>query len=272
MSKNAETPGRKRIKDETEDNYFGTFPDESYFKELIPNSFIINKPKNKVGGDGYWIQKEQSSLFLVIFNCFGNGHLASIMTRIYAKAIKDNFAGNADEFPNRLLMDIHESIKLKFESKKNILLATGAGFGIVKVNLQLQELEFAGAKMNLYEVTEEHKLKVIKADRMQIGDLFDFYHEYKTHIIDLKNNKSSFYLMSDGVKDLIGGPGNKKLGNIRLKKLIEEGSKFPMVEQKNYIKNSMTNWMGPNQALDDLLMIGFDFSNGLENLCDDSGQ
>jgi len=253
----------KKIIDETARNYYETFPDEKTFKGILPNSFLINKPKEKVGGDGYWIQKENDSIFLIIFNCFGNGHLASIMTRIYAKAIKECLEGNDKEFPSLLLMNIHENIKSKFESKENLLLSTAADFGIVKINMQLEEMEYAGAKINLFEVDEHNHLHVIKADRMQIGDLFDFYHEYKTNIIDLKKKrKSNFYLMSDGIKDLVGGPGKKKFGLSRLKMLLEESNKRSIVEQKNFMKQSFSNWMGSNETLDDALIIGFNFADG----------
>jgi len=189
----------------------------------------------------------------------GHGHLASMMTRVYANIIKSKIAKNGEEFPNRMLVEIHEAIRSKFEGKENVLLATGADFGIGKVNTDLKEMEFAGARMNLFEVADG-KLNIIKADRMQIGDLFDYHHEYKTNIIDLKRKKtSSFFLLSDGIKDLIGGPANKKLGSSRLKTLLETAGELPIQKQKEYIKDYLFRWKGSNQALDDALIIGFSF-------------
>lgn len=196
-------------------------------------------------------------MYLVIFDCMGHGHLASMMTRIYTDVIKKNVPGNEDEFPNRLLIDIHEEIKSKFENKENVLLATGADFGVVKINVGIREMEYTGAKMNLFEV-QNGVLNIIKADRMQIGDLFDYYHEYKTNIIDLKkNNGASYYLLSDGIKDLIGGPSKKKLGSNRLKELLESSAQLPMSKQKEYITDFLARWRGANQPLDDALIIGF---------------
>ncbi|MGB3467743.1 MAG: SpoIIE family protein phosphatase [Cyclobacteriaceae bacterium] len=246
-----------RIVDEAKKNYFSLFPDDDSLRTLIPNSFVINRPMNAVGGDGYWVHKAENCYYLVIFDCMGHGHLASMMTRVYTNVIKTTIEGNEDEFPNRMLMDIHEEIKSKFEGKENIILGTGADFGIVKINLDLSEMEYAGARMNLFEVTDGN-LNLIKADRMQIGDLFDYHHEYKTNIIALREkSQSSFYLLSDGVKDLIGGPNNRKLGSSRLKELLEQASKYDMPKQKQYISNYLSVWKGSNQALDDALIIGF---------------
>lgn len=248
-----------KVRDEARLNYFSLFPDDDTLREMIPDSFVINKPMSTVGGDGYWVHKADNCLYLVIFDCMGHGHLASMMTRIYTNIIKSTIKGKEDEFPNRMLMDIHDEIKSKFEGKANILLGTGADFGIVKVNLELKEMEFSGAKMNLFEVTDG-ELNIIKADRMQIGDLFDYYHEYKTNIIDLKHKKTSnYYMLSDGIKDLIGGPSNKKLGSAKLKELLETASKLAIHQQKDYIKDYLSKWKGSNQALDDALIIGFSF-------------
>ena len=206
-----------KVVDEARKNYFALFPDDDSLRKMIPESFVVNRPMSSVGGDGYWVHKAEGCLYLVIFDCMGHGHLASMMTRIYTNIIKSNVPGNEDEFPNRLLIDIHEEIKSKFGGKENMLLGTGADVGVVKVNVEIREMEYTGAKMNLFEVING-ELNIIKADRMQIGDLFDYYHEYKTNIIDLKkNNNASYYLLSDGVKDLIGGPNKKKLGSIQLK-------------------------------------------------------
>ena len=248
-----------RIVDEAKKNYFSLFPNDDSLRELIPDSFVINRPMNTVGGDGYWVHKAENCLYLVIFDCMGHGHLASMMTRIYTNIIKSTIKGNESEFPNRMLTEMHDEIQSKFNGKENILLGTGADFGIVKVNLELCEMEYAGARMNLFEVTDGN-LNLIKADRMQIGDLFDYYHEYKTNIIDLKKKPdSSFYLLSDGVKDLIGGPNNRKLGSNRLKEMLETASGFDMSQQKDYISDYLSKWKGSNQALDDALIIGFKF-------------
>lgn len=250
-----------KVQDEARQNYFSLFPDDDSLRKLIPESFVINKPMNTVGGDGYWVHKAENCLYLVIFDCMGHGHLASMMTRIYANIVKKKIVDNEEEFPNRMLTDIHEAIKSKFEGKENMLLATGADFGIVKVNLDLKEMEYSGAKMNLFEVTDG-QLNIIKADRMQIGDLFDYYHEYKTNIIDLKKRKnSSFFMLSDGIKDLIGGPSKKKLGSSKLKELLETAGELPILKQKEYIKDYLFKWKGSNQALDDALIIGFRFSD-----------
>lgn len=246
-----------KIEDGTRKNYFSLFPSESLIQESIPDSFVINNPMNTVGGDGYWFEEDGDMTLLAVFDCMGHGHLASMMTRIYVNTLKDIIAEHGIIFPHEILTLLHEEIRKKFQNKEKTLLGTGADFGIVRINRHLNELEFAGAKMNLYEV-KKGALNIIKADRMQIGEFFDHPHEYKTVIVDLNETKASnFYLFSDGLKDLMGGPDNKKLGSGRLNELLESNFGRPMAEQKEKITRYLANWKGSNSALDDVLLIGF---------------
>ena len=245
-----------KIEDGARKNYFSQFPTESTLKKRIPNSFIINNPMTTVGGDGYWFHQDEDTVFLAVFDCMGHGHLASMMTRIYTKALQKIVVENGVLFPNQILFQIHQEIQSKFHEKKSQL-GTGADFGMVRFNIPLNEMEFAGAKMNLFEV-RDGELYIIKADRMQVGEYFDHPHDYKTVIFDLhKKRNSNFYLFSDGLKDLIGGPQNKKFGSTNLKLLLEENYQLSMPDQKRNIGTHLAKWQGSNNALDDVLLIGF---------------
>ena len=246
-----------KIEDGTRKNYFSLFPEEKTLRKSLPNSFIINNPMSTVGGDGYWFHQDEDTLFLAVFDCMGHGHLASMMTRIYTNVLKKVVINDGIVFPNQILQLMHQEIQAKFHKKEQRQLGTGADFGMIRVNLALQEMEFAGAKMNLFEVAD-NTLKIVKADRMQIGEFFDHPHEYKTVIFDLtKKKNSNFYLFSDGLKDLIGGPENKKFGSNNLKVLLEENYQYSMIEQKRRISTHLGKWLGSNSPLDDVLLVGF---------------
>lgn len=248
-----------RIEDSTRRNYFDLFPTEEELKQSLPSSFIINNPMSTVGGDGYWFHQDEDTVFLAVFDCMGHGHLASMMTRIYMTALNKIVVEQGVVFPNQILQLLHGEIQAKFSNKKNSQLGTGADFGMIRINVQLREMEFAGAKMNLYEVADG-SLNIIKADRMQVGEFFDHPHEYKTVIFNMNNKSDSkFYLFSDGLKDLLGGPDNKKFGSTNLKELLEANYHYTLKEQKRQISTSLAKWQGSNMALDDVLLIGFAF-------------
>lgn len=250
-----------KIEDGTRKNYFSLLPSPERIRESIPNSFVIINPMNTVGGDGYWFAENDKSILLAVFDCMGHGHLASMMARTYIKLLRQIIDEQGIFFPNEVLLEIHRAVQKKFKNNgvKKSLLGTGADFGIVRINKTIREMEFSGAKMNLYQVNDG-ELSIIKADRIQVGEYFEHDHEYVTHIIDLKkHDNSKFYLFSDGVTDLIGGPENKKFGSARLKQLLESSFPYSMEEQKQQLVSTLGKWQGSNMALDDVLLFGFSY-------------
>ncbi|MFY0689486.1 MAG: SpoIIE family protein phosphatase [Cyclobacteriaceae bacterium] len=248
-----------QIEDVAKKNYFSQFPDEETLRQSLSNSFIINWPMSKsVGGDGYWAYEKDDIIYLVVYDCMGHGHLASMATRIYTNSLTKVIVENERTIPGSILRCVHEEIASKYGKKQNTHLKTGADAGVVKIDRKNKKLEFAGAKMDLWMV-KNGVYEVLKADRMQVGEFFDYYHEYNTHEIDLTEHAGTkFYLSSDGVKDLIGGPDDKKLGKVNLTNLLERNADLAMAEQKEIFISYFQNWMGSNEQFDDVLMVGFE--------------
>lgn len=260
------------IEDGTKKNYFSLLPSSEKIKRSIPKSLVINNPMNTVGGDGYWFAENESEISLAVFDCMGHGHIASMMARVYIKLLKKIINENGIFFPNQVLNELHASVKEKFNKNENRHLGTGADFGVIRINKRIGEIEFSGAKMNLYEV-ENGKMNIIKADRIQVGEFFEHDRVYMTKVINLHKKKNAkFYLFSDGLKDLIGGPENKKFGSARLKELLESIYPYSFDEQKKLITSNLANWQGSNSALDDFLLVGFSYDPQLNHkkLCPDA--
>jgi serine phosphatase RsbU (regulator of sigma subunit) len=244
----------EKITDLTQQNYFSYFPEESRLNGILKNAFVLNQPMNQVGGDGYWMHNDGNNIFLAIFDCIGEGHLASMMTRIYTKALKKLIVDYDIIFPGSILQFIHREIQARFKDKKHMV-DTGADLGIIKIDLDHEVLDFAGARMNLLQIKDD-QLEVIQGDQLQIGELFDYKHEYNTVKIDT-SEPSSFYLMSDGLAALRGGDSYQPLGEETVKGLLKKHAKKPMSEQKELLRSFIEEWKGTNNQSDDVLVVGF---------------
>jgi len=242
--------------DETSKNYFSLFPEERIISML--DAFVINQPMTgSVGGDGFWVHQNMRYLFIIVFDCMGHGHLASMMTRIYTKALEQVLETQKQEDPAKILEQLHEIIKEKFQGKNNLQVGSGADVGVVRVDMMVRKIDFAGAKMELYTV-ENGEMETVRPDRLQVGDHFDRDHVYETKTIELKDKeKTNFYLSSDGFKDLFGGFEAKKLGKSNVKDLLEKNFPHPMAMQKENITTFLKDWAGGFQPLDDMLIVGF---------------
>jgi serine phosphatase RsbU (regulator of sigma subunit) len=64
------------------------------------------------------------------------------------------------------------------------------------------------------------------------------------------------YLSSDGYADQFGGPDNKKFMQRRFEELLLEIHSQPMEAQKETLHKKLYDWMGVNDQVDDILVIG----------------
>lgn len=243
-----------KIQDSARRNYFAVLPEEKRILEFFSEAFVINNPKGRVGGDGFWLHNHGTDVYLALFTCVGEGHLASMMTRIYMDALKKMVDEYSIDFTGSILQFLHRKVQAKFKDKNNILLNTNANVGIVKLDTITKTMEFAGANMNLLQVSREG-IKIINGEEQQVGE----NEQVKSYTsINLENTKeSSFYLCSTGVFNLIGGPSFKKMSMQDLGDFMRGIRKEHMTDQKELTSKHLTEWTGINRQNDDIMIIGF---------------
>lgn len=78
---------------------------------------------------------------------------------------------------------------------------------------------------------------------------------FTEHEFQLQKN-DVLYTLTDGLPDQFGGPKGKKFMYKQLKELLLSISTLPMIEQKSQIKYALENWMGANEQVDDICLIG----------------
>jgi serine phosphatase RsbU (regulator of sigma subunit) len=66
----------------------------------------------------------------------------------------------------------------------------------------------------------------------------------------------TFYLFSDGFVDQKGGEEEKKFLSKNFKNLLLEIHDQAMHEQKDMLELTLSDWMGDNSQVDDLLVVG----------------
>ena len=70
----------------------------------------------------------------------------------------------------------------------------------------------------------------------------------------------SIYVFSDGYPDQFGGPKGKKYMLGKLKKLFLELSNHDLNTQFTMLEEELQSWMGENEQVDDILIIGMKFT------------
>lgn len=246
------------VEDQAIKNYFAFLPQEKQLQETFPSSFVIIKPLQGVGGDGYWLHSEGKISTLIVFDCMGHGHLASMMTRFYLGVFQQVAVEQKITNPADMLIAVHEKVVKKFPpTEKQRQIGTGSDIAILRINNETKQIIYSGAKLDLYFVKNQ-KMESIKGGRIQIGEYFDYEHKYDCVTLEADQiDGSRFYLATDGLKDLIGGPNERKLGSKRVKELLESVHALPNEEQKLHIQYYLQKWGQSYDQMDDLLLVGF---------------
>jgi serine phosphatase RsbU (regulator of sigma subunit) len=63
-------------------------------------------------------------------------------------------------------------------------------------------------------------------------------------------------MFSDGFIDQKGGPDNKRFMSKNFKNLLLGIHEQPMCDQKEILEKELTDWMGNNSQMDDILVMG----------------
>ena len=75
------------------------------------------------------------------------------------------------------------------------------------------------------------------------------------HEIKVKKG-DMLYIYSDGFADQFGGERGKKYMSGKFKKFLMSISEMKTKEQEYLVKVEFTNWMGENEQIDDVCVMG----------------
>jgi len=231
-------------------------PSEAYFRKHFEDSFIFYKPKDIVSGDFYWIGEKNEKVFVVAADCTGHGVPGALMSIIGMEIIEKTINEDNIEIPSQILSILNKSLERTFSREKNIgtIIRDGMDIGLCVIDKKKKKIDFAGAFLPLYLV-RNNSLVELKADKIIIGMNAESL-SYTDHEIDLMED-DIFYIFSDGYADQFGGSENKKFMYRRFRYLLLAIHRFPANDQKSILEENIKNWMGRNEQLDDIMVMGF---------------
>lgn len=233
------------------------------FTNLLPESFEFFQPKDVVSGDFYWIdslfsedEKDGEFLAYVTADCTGHGvpgALVSLIGNHLLESVKtsDGFM-NPGVALDVLSKGMNTALNSRYASQQ---IRDGMDLTLCVLDKKARILHFSGAKNSAY-IIRKGELIELKGDRKSIGfDPNEESHSFQTQIFELEVG-DMIYTCSDGYADQFGGPKGKKFMSKQLKKLFIEISSLPMDEQNRRLKVRLEEWMGDDQQLDDILILG----------------
>jgi PAS domain S-box-containing protein len=238
----------KRIQD-------AIFPPDALIKELLPDSFILFKPKDVIGGDFYWLEKFNNKIFIAAVDCTGHGVPGALLSIIGYNLLSKSINEHGHIRPSDILHELSTGVNKTLRNIENSAVKDTMDIALCCINKE-KVLEYAGAHNSLYLI-RKGELREIPADRFPIGVMQEGkVHQFTNHSIQLQGG-DTIYLFSDGYPDQFGGPNGKKLKYPRFRNILLSIQEMSMKEQEQALNKAIEEWkMTSEDQTDDILIIG----------------
>jgi len=243
-------------------------------KKILPQHFILFKPKDIVSGDFYWAYaSHNNNAIWTVADCTGHGVPGAFMSMIGSSLLNEIVIEKGITTANDILNELKSHI-IKALGQTGVTGETRDGMdaSLCIWHKDTNILEFAGAYNPLYIVrnqqsavglrtadcqlpTADCELIEIKADKQPIGYHPDKNSPFTRQEIQLQAG-DTIYLFSDGYADQFGGEKSKKFSYKKFKDLLLSIQDRAMVEQKQILDETIEKWRGQQEQIDDICVIG----------------
>ncbi len=231
-------------------------PSYNLLDKYIKSYFIFYMPKDIVSGDFYWMSAASGLVMIAAVDCTGHGVPGAFMSIVgfnqLNNAVTVQKARKASDILNELNKGVIQTLN---ENTGETSIKDGMDMTLCVFDFKNKKLDFAGANNPLIHIRDNNMNK-IKGDRFPIGAFVDGQEQlFANNEIRLLDG-DMIYMFSDGYADQFGGPENKKFFTKRFEQLLFEIHNYSLEEQKEKLKTTLFDWMGNNDQVDDILVIG----------------
>lgn len=232
-------------------------PSEYLFTKLLPDSFILYKPKDIVSGDFYWIAERNNKVFVAAVDCTGHGVPGAFMSIIGFDLLRNITKDQGIEDPARILNLLNQGVTETFvKNIDNPEVKDGMDIAVCVIDKENYQIEYAGA-FNPLLLIRNNEIVTIRGNRFAIGMAGKYSHsKFEKHIVPIKEG-DVIYIFSDGYADQFGGAFGKKFKYSRFRQLLLTIHGLPMKKQKAFLNENILSWRGELEQVDDVLVIGF---------------
>ncbi|MEX1000785.1 MAG: SpoIIE family protein phosphatase [Crocinitomicaceae bacterium] len=230
-------------------------PNEETFSRAFQDAFVLFQPKDIVSGDFYWFSQYGDDIYFAVGDCTGHGVPGAMVNIAGNTLLKQIIKRKGVSDPAEIIRLLDEELVSLFNDN----LTEGQtydGMDIVFCAFNLKEMKgsFCGAGRPLVRV-RNGEIQEFKKGVDAVGYAFTKEKQFETVSFDLQSG-DLFYLFSDGYTDQFGGEKIKKFNRKRFRKLLTSLEEMSLSAQKKELKLTLQNWMGNQEQIDDVCVIG----------------
>lgn len=229
--------------------------------QLIPNHFVLNLPKAIVSGDFFWVTQNRNYTVIAVADCTGHGISGAMMSMLGIAFLNEIINNNDIIEPDKILAQLRERIILSLHQEYSHDISfsrDGMDISICVIDIIENTMDYSGANNPIY-IIRDKEIFELKPDKMPIG-IHEFFDESFTKKQYKLQSNDTIYMFSDGYADQFGGAKGKKMKYPNFKNRLIEANNLPIREQEEFLKESFIEWKGKNEQIDDVIVLGYQFT------------
>ncbi|MBR8535260.1 response regulator [Carboxylicivirga sediminis] len=230
-----------------------SLPSDDFLNKVLPEHFILFKPRDIVSGDFYWAEESGDKLIIVSADCTGHGVPGAFMSMFGLAYLHEVVGKNEITQPAEIINELRRIVIESLKQDEGSEVKDGMDISIVSIDKKQQVIEFAGA-FNDMLLLRNKDMQIYEADHMPVS-IGEINQPYTNYTINYEAG-DCIYLYTDGYPSQFGGPNDKKLMQKGFRNLLLENHQYSMKEQGDIYNNFFDMWKGINDQIDDVLVIG----------------
>lgn len=234
-------------------------PKISNIKKVLPDSFVLFRPKDIISGDFYWFKEINNDFMIAVVDCTGHGVPGAIMSIIgytgINQAVNEYNLTDPVEILRHLNKFVIDSLHITDQISS---VRDGMDIGFCYCDRTKNQLIFASALLKVV-VVRNNEIMIFSGARKSIGEVLFPEEHFTNQHIDLMDG-DMIYLFTDGFTDQFGGQTDKKYLRNHFFELLKQIAQHPMEIQKHELEKNLLNWMGNANQTDDITVIGFKYN------------
>jgi tetratricopeptide (TPR) repeat protein/serine phosphatase RsbU (regulator of sigma subunit) len=230
-------------------------PSAEKWQRLLPESFLLYKPRDIVAGDFYWLEETERYIFLGVADATGHGVPGAFVSIVCANALHKAVLEEGLESPAEILWRVREVVVSQL-TQAGEKVKDGMDIALIRFAKEdRSQAVFAGANRPLWIVSAEGPLEVA-GTRQPIGYVEEPKPFEEVELMLGSRAPAMVYAFTDGIVDQMGGPKGRKLLPKGMREWLSGLWNQPVAKQAESLTALFETWRGDHHQMDDVTIVG----------------
>jgi len=219
---------------------------------------VLWEPLHVVGGDYFWLEEIEGLGIVVVADCTGHGVPGAFLTLIVATALNRILHERRLRDPVEILRALDAMVRMQLrQDGRGSDSDDGLDCGVCIWDRRNATLRFAGAGLALVGVTGGIATRIRGARRGLGYPQRPGEHFTAEESLVPAPAETTFYLMTDGITDQMGGDRRRLLGHRGVAEILAAHGAASLDDQMTALQRALADYRGGEPRRDDMTLVAF---------------